>query len=38
VLDQPSIDGSGGSAGPFVQALGHAEGVDPIEVSSDLSP
>jgi hypothetical protein len=38
VPDQPSIDGSGGSTGPFVQALGHAEGVDPIEVSSDISP
>jgi len=45
VLDRSSIGevannpgGSGGSAGPSVQALGALEGVDPIKVSSDLSP
>ena len=30
--------GSDGSAGPSIQALGPLEGVDPIEVSIDLSP
>jgi hypothetical protein len=45
VLDQPSIGkavktsgGSGGSDGPSIQVLGPPEGVDMIEVSSDLSP
>ena len=45
VLDRPSIDkadkvpsSGGGLAGPSIQALGPLEGVDPIEVSSDLSP
>ena len=45
VLDQPSISetakvpsGSYGSAGPSIQALSPLEGVDPIEVSSNLSP
>ena len=44
-LDQPSIGeaakvrgGNNGSASPSNQALGPLEGVDPIEVSSDLSP
>ena len=30
--------GSGGSTGPSIQALGQSEGVDPIKVSSYLSP
>ena len=45
VLDRPSISevaktpsGSDGSAGPSIQALGPPKGVNPIEVSSDLSP
>ena len=45
VLNRPSISevdkvpsGSGDSAGPSIQALGPPKGVDPIEVSSDLSP
>jgi hypothetical protein len=43
-LDRPSIGeadkvtgGSGGLAGPSIQALGPPEGVDPIEESSNLS-
>jgi hypothetical protein len=45
VLDRPSIGeaaktpgDSDGLAGSSIQALGPLEGVDPIEVSSDLSP
>ena len=45
VLNQLSIDksvktssGNGGLAGPSIQVLGPLEGVDPIEVSSNLSP
>ena len=45
MLDRPSIGevdkvpgGSGVSAGPSIYALGPPEGVDPIEVSSNLSP
>ena len=44
-LNQPNIgeankvtSGSGGLASPSIQALGPLERVDPIEVSSDLSP
>ena len=45
VLDRPSIgevaktpSGSDGLTGPSIQELVPLEGVDPIEVSSDLSP
>ena len=44
-LDRPSIgeaarapSGSNGSAGPSIQALSPRKGVDPIEVSFNLSP
>ena len=33
-----ALGGSNGSAGPSIQVLGPPEGVDPIKVSSDLSP
>jgi hypothetical protein len=45
VLDLPSIGeapkssgGSGGSASPFIQALGPLEGADPIKMKTDLFP